>query len=457
MSNLPEDFLCRMRRMLGDQYEDFLTGYDKDREYGLRRNPLKAGTEEFEKLDFGLRSVPWAEEGYYYDSAARPGRHPYHEAGVYYIQEPSAMSVAELLEVKPGDRVLDLCAAPGGKSTQLAGKMHGEGLLVSNEIMPARAKILSQNIERFGASNVVVLNEPSDRLADRFEGFFDKIIVDAPCSGEGMFRKDDNAADEWSSEQVDICAERQLMIIKNAARMLKAGGVMVYSTCTFAPQENEGVISRFIQSDNEFTIQKCNVYEGFDHGHGEWIDNPCDGIEDTIRLWPHKLGGEGHYAAKLKKADGINREYGLYNNYNKKTDILEYKAFSKEFLNVKEDKEGFMMFGDQLYRIPKEMININGLKVVRPGLHLGTNKKNRFEPAHALALSLSSQDVVNCINLTVDEALRYLHGETLECEDQKGWTLVMVDGFSLGWGKCVNGTLKNHYPKGLRINWSHHS
>lgn len=453
MSNLPEDFLCRMRRMLGDQYEDFLTGYDKDREYGLRRNPLKAATEEFEKLDFGLRSVPWAEEGYYYDPVSRPGRHPYHEAGVYYIQEPSAMSVAELLDVKPGDRVLDLCAAPGGKSTQLAGKMHGEGLLVSNEIMPARAKILSQNIERFGASNVVVLNEPSDRLADRFEGYFDKIIIDAPCSGEGMFRKDDNAADEWSSEQVDICAERQLMIIKNAARMLKAGGVMVYSTCTFAPQENEGVISRFIQSDNEFTIQKCNVYEGFDHGHGEWIDNPCDGIEDTIRLWPHRLGGEGHYAAKLKKADGINREYGLYNNYNKRTDISEYKAFSKEFLNVKEDKEGFMMFGDQLYRIPKEMINLKGLKVVRPGLHLGTNKKNRFEPAHALALSLSSRDVVNCINLTVDEALRYLHGETLECEDQKGWTLVMVDGFSLGWGKCVNGTLKNHYPKGLRINW----
>ena len=243
MLGLPKDFEEKMKRLLADEFDDFLNGYSIERQYGLRLNPVKASAEMLERLDFITGKVPWAEEGYYYDADARPGKSPLHEAGMFYIQEPSAMSVSEMADIKPGETVLDLCAAPGGKSTQIAGKMRGRGLLVSNEINSQRAKILSQNIERMGIANAVVLNEDSYRLSERFPAFFDKIIVDAPCSGEGMFRKDPAARDEWSKEQVLVCADRQKEIIRNAFNMLKPGGIMVYSTCTFSPEENEQVIA----------------------------------------------------------------------------------------------------------------------------------------------------------------------------------------------------------------------
>jgi 16S rRNA C967 or C1407 C5-methylase (RsmB/RsmF family) len=202
---LPEAFLTRMSQQLGEEYPEFLKSLERPRAVALRFNPLKGGEPE---LDFVGDPVPWEPRGYYYDPEARPGLHPYHEAGVYYLQEASAMAPVALLDPQPGERVCDLCAAPGGKTTQIAGRMAGEGFLLCNEWSPKRAKILSRNMERLGVSNALVTNETVQRLADRFPGYFDRVLVDAPCSGEGMFRKEEAAVTDWSQEAVEMCARR---------------------------------------------------------------------------------------------------------------------------------------------------------------------------------------------------------------------------------------------------------
>ena len=292
IEQLPPAFLARMKRQLGDRYEAFLASYAGGRTYGLRFNPLKADRQDFlKKVPFALRDVPWADEGFYYEADVQPGRHALHDAGLYYIQEPSAMAAVPALDPEPGDRVLDLCAAPGGKSTQIAGRMKGIGLLVSNEIIPARAKILSQNIERMGVTNCVVCRESPERLAEAFPEFFDKILVDAPCSGEGMFRKDDTAVIEWSEENVAMCAARQKNILQQAARMLRPGGVLVYSTCTYSEAENEDVINGFLDDHPEFKTEEAGPL--FDMEHAAY---------GMVRLWPHRIEGEGHFVARLRKA-----------------------------------------------------------------------------------------------------------------------------------------------------------
>lgn len=443
-----------MQKLLGEDYPAFLQSYDKERAQALRVNTGKIAVEEFERLSpFSLRTVPWVPEGFYYGGEDRPGKHAYHEAGLYYMQEPSAMAVAVLAEACPGERVLDLCAAPGGKTTQLAAAMRGQGLLVSNEIHPARAKILAQNVERMGIPHAVVTNEKPADLTDRFYEFFDRIVVDAPCSGEGMFRKEEQALIQWSPENVKMCAERQQEILEAAAPMLRPGGVLVYSTCTFAPEENEGTISIFLKEHPEFSVKQAAAYEGFAKGRPEWAgENASTETAETFRLWPHCLEGEGHYAAVLQKA-GMTEEgrepYAKLPPVDKAAWKL-YEEFAKE--NLKEKPEGIpIMFGDQLYLLP-EAVNLKGLKVLRPGLHLGTVKKNRFEPSHALALALRKEEVCRTCNLEAagPEAAAYLRGEALNTEGEKGWTLVLADGYSLGWGKQTGGTLKNHYPKGLR-------
>lgn len=456
---LPIKFQERMQKMLGEEYEAFLQGYDKPRFHALRRNPLKIEKEQFQELvPFKLKEVPWTEHGYYYENTDQPGKHPFHEAGIYYIQEPSAMSVVEYLEVKPGEQVLDLCAAPGGKTTQIAGFMKGEGLLVCNEIHPQRAKILSENIERLGVKNALVTNETPQRLSAVFPGFFDKILVDAPCSGEGMFRKNEEALTEWSLENVQMCAERQDEILEEAAKMLKPGGRICYSTCTFAPAENEDCMARFVTKHPQFHLVEVEKKGTMSAGNPCYAQTKVEGLEKTIRLWPHKLDGEGHFIAVLEKEGVLETDYKPMSRNDsekplKEKDCQEYLEFEKEFLKVKQGKEVFL-FGEQLYAMPENMPGLKGLKVVRPGLHLGTLKKKRFEPSHALALSLKPEEVKYSWDLKSDslEIKQYLSGQTFPAEGEKGWYLITVEGYSIGWGKLAGGVMKNHYPKGLRKN-----
>lgn len=455
---LPQEFLRRMEQMLGEEYPTFLKSYENERYQALRVNLLKGSTRSFlEKAPFHLRPVAWEPAGFYYESGDAPGRHPYHAAGVYYIQEPSAMAVASYLDARPGERILDLCAAPGGKSTQIAAAMRGQGLLVSNEIHPARAKILSENIERMGIRNCIVTNEPPETLAHKWEGFFDRILVDAPCSGEGMFRKNEDACGEWSPENVAHCAARQQDILACAAVMLCPGGRIVYSTCTFAPEENEGTVSRFLESHPEFSIAPAERCEGMSAGVPEWTTDPAAGIGHTVRLFPHKLCGEGHYLAVLQKEGTLAAEHrstvGPEKGLSPK-DCKEYIEFADA--NLKTVLPGKLIrFGEQLYLVPESTPALKGLRVLRAGLHLGTQKKSRFEPAHALALALDPKDVCRTLNFPADsnEIRSYLHGEAFYSDGEKGWYLLTADDYSIGWGKLAGGIVKNHYPKGLRINY----
>lgn len=464
--NLPEAFLEKMEQLLGSEFEAFLNSYDDERVQGLRFNTLKSDLESFlvhNRERFDLKEIPWCREGFYYRQETRPGRHPYHEAGVYYIQEPSAMAVVSLLDPQPGDKVLDLCAAPGGKTTHIAGRLRGEGLLVSNEIHPARARILSQNVERMGIGNAVVTNEDSGRLKKYFPEFFDRIVVDAPCSGEGMFRKDEQARAEWSEENVRICAARQQEILDNAADMLRPGGMMVYSTCTFSPEEDEEGIAGFLERHPEFSIVTVPAEEklpGLSAARPEWSRPARADMAETYRIWPHKAGGEGHYLALLLKAgeerDMVRKKKMHTPKYwNDRNGIKVVQEFLRDTCTAFEiQPERLVLFGDQIYQIPDEMPDFSGLKVLRPGLHLGTLKKNRLEPSHALALFLRPKQVRFHISLAGEEQpiLDYLRGNTLPDEEgRKGWTLVCVDGYSVGWAKASSGILKNHYPKGLRI------
>lgn len=454
----PVEFTERMQKMLGEEYEAFLQSYEKKKCQSLRVNTWKGSLEKFRELyPFRQESVLWEKNGFYYEDTLRPGKHPYHEAGVYYIQEASAMAPAAYLDAVPGEKILDLCAAPGGKSTQIAAAMKGKGLLICNEIHPARAKILSENIERMGIVNAVVTNETPQALAAVFSEYFDKIMVDAPCSGEGMFRKNEDACKEWSLENVKICAERQDEILDCAAGMLRPGGRLVYSTCTFAPEENEGSISRFLKRNPAFTIVDVPKETGMEGGRGEWITDAVRGLEKTIRLFPHKVSGEGHFLAVLQKEGEVQEGWQGYcrNGEEKgisKKECKEYAEF--ESTSLQKELEGvFLKFGEQLFLAPKGMPSLERLKVLRPGLHLGTLKKNRFEPAHALALALKPEEARHCYPLPeTQSAVDFIAGWTLQAEGEKGWYLICVDGYSLGWGKLAGGVIKNHYPKGLRKN-----
>lgn len=458
--NLPIEFEKKMKAFLGDEWDDFLYSYDNNRFQALRFNTLKVQSPEermriLKTLKISSdKKVSWANEAYYFDENVRPGKHPYHEMGLYYIQEPSAMSAAALLAPKPGMRVLDLCAAPGGKSTQLATYLGDSGLLVSNEINTQRSRILSQNIERMGIKNAIVTNEDSFVLASHFPGFFNAIQVDAPCSGEGMFRKLPEAIEQWSMENVAICAARQKEILDNAAVMLKPGGVIVYSTCTFSKEENEDVIEYFLERYPDFTL------------------------EEMERFWPHKVDGEGHFVAKLVRRGCVDTDLKAdrktkknKNSKNRKNETKpaltkENMKLLSEFLDetISEDMAAWIknsrlvMFGEQLYRLPDMEVDIKGLKVQRAGLHIGEFKKQRFEPSHSLALALKLSEAKNVVKLTWDDpqTTGFFNGQSVMLSDEqtaeckKGWALVCVDGYPAGWGKVNGAQVKNHYPKGLR-------
>lgn len=436
---LPKEFTEKMRRLLGDDYARFLASYAQPRNAALRLNPRKCPAP---LPAFCAQPVAWAAGGYYLKEGTRPGLHPYHDAGAYYMQEASAMAPAALLDAQPEERVLDLCAAPGGKSTQIAAAMHGRGLLVCNEIHPKRAKILASNIERLGIANALVLNEHPAHLAERFPAYFDRILVDAPCSGEGMFRKEEAALTDWSAQAVEMCAARQFEILSSAAKMLRPGGRLVYSTCTFSPEENEGVVSRFLRAHPAFSVQQVDA-PWFSAGRPDWIDNPADGLEHTFRLFPHLLRGEGQYAAVLRSEGDTQAALPAPQR------PAALAAEAADFL-----KEGGiapsgvpLCFGDRWFLAPQALPALDGLKVVRVGLELGQVRKGRFLPAHALALWL--REYPNRADFSPQEVLPYLRGETLR-GSAAGWVLVCVDGMSLGWAKVSDGVLKNHYPKGLR-------
>ena len=478
MIKLPEEFESRMKEMLGDEYEDFRASYDEKKKTGIRVNTLKESVEDFKRIfPYELSTVKWCDTGFEAVTDEKYGRSALHDAGAFYMQEPSAMAVAASLagicDLK-GKRVLDLCAAPGGKSTQLASYMQGQGILVSNEINRDRANILSSNIERCGVKNAVVLNETPEKIAQNFEEFFDVVVVDAPCSGEGMFRKDETAVKEWSEDNVKMCAERQKDILDEAVKTVAENGYLVYSTCTFAPAEDEEQIIDFLKRYPEFEAVPVPGFKYFDIGQREWLETPADEsiIKKCARLWPHKIDGEGHFICILKRAgknsDGDFTESapdksGKKNKSSDKGPNKELRVDRKSaetiasFMrdNLKDfgfDRERTVCFKDSVYLLPEGFNkDLKGLKVIRLGIHLGDIKKERFEPSHSLAMVLSKDNARRAVELDEDEALKFRHGEELKKDCENGWTLVCVGGVSLGWCKAVNGSLKNHYPKGLRI------
>lgn len=428
---LPEEFCKRMERQLGEEYGAFLESLQRPRAVALRFDPRKG---ERPGLPFAGAPVPWEPEGVYYDPDSRPGLHVYHEAGVYYLQEASAMAPVALLDPQPGERVCDLCAAPGGKSTQIAGRMGGQGFLLCNEWSPKRAKILSRNIERMGVANALVTNEEVRTLAQRLPGFFDRVLVDAPCSGEGMFRKEEAAVTDWSQETVALCARRQGEILHWAAQLLRPGGRLVYSTCTFAPEENEQTVAAFLASHPQFRPEPVEA---------PWFS---PGENGSFRLWPHKLLGEGHFAAVLRREAGPDGETPAQEPGQPLPP--QWQRFAKE-LGICLPEGKAVAFGQQLYWAPPELPQLAGLRVLRPGLELGTVKKDRFEPAHALALWLPTCGNVQSYPPESAQMAAYLHGDVVASQ-RTGWCLVQAGRYSIGWGKGDGRVLKNHYPKGLR-------
>ena len=428
--------------------------------------------EEFERIaPFHLKKVPWISNGYFYEAEDAPAKHPFYSAGLYYLQEPSAMTPASRLKVQPGERVLDLCAAPGGKATELGAALQGEGLLVANDINTARARALLRNLELFGISNSFVTNEPPHVLAERFPEFFHKIMVDAPCSGEGMFRKNPAVVDSWQEKGPEYFSKLQREIIVQAADMLLPGGMMFYSTCTFSPLENEKTITHLLKERPDMEVIPMEDYEGFAEGltsyRGEVFDESC---KLCRRIWPHKMSGEGHFMALLHKKSGTQQQvqqtvsqssiwWEKCKGLNK-----EQKAAAEDFfshVNIAYDGKRIDVRGDNLYYLPAPKFDGRGLHFLRNGLFMGEFKKKRFEPSQPFALALHAQDFDQVLDFPADDERlsRYLRGETLDVSDliagekkRKGWQLVMVAGHPLGFGKLVNNNLKNKYPAGWRKN-----
>lgn len=428
MTALPQAFLERMAARLGDAYPAFLASYDAPYMRGIRFNPLKPCTE----LPPGIEdSVLWEANGHYLSLDSPAGKLPLHEAGAYYLQEPSAMLPAAILDPQPGERVLDLCAAPGGKSTQLGARMAGNGLLVCNEPVFKRAQVLSQNIERMGIPNALVVSAMPAQLADRWPEAFDAIQVDAPCSGEGMFRRHPETRGEWSPESPAGCAKRQADILDSAALLVRPGGRIVYSTCTLNPMENEDTVAAFCDRHPDFALQPIHL-------------PGADAPTGMLTCYPHLMRGEGHFAALLKRAgdghpSGLPRDHSLRQPDKAQRQAL--RAFAAD------SPEPTALLGDTMVYLP-ECPDLRGLKVLRAGLHLGELKGKVFRPDHAWAVSACPPDMPR-MALNEAQTRAYLAGETLPA-DGRGWVLPTFAGLPLGWGKIADGVMKNHYPKELR-------
>lgn len=429
---LPQAFVDSIRQLLGEQTEAFLSSLNLSPTRALRyANRRKHGSYLWNE-----GPIPWAQQAYYFDEATQPGAHPLHWAGAYYIQDASAMAPVIALAPKPFETVLDLCAAPGGKATQIADLMQGRGLLIANDAITARAQVLSRNIERMGIRHAVVLSERAENLAARFPQFFDKILVDAPCSGEGMFRKDVDALRQWQPDLPIKLAQLQRQLLRHAARMLRPGGRLVYSTCTFNRVENEEVIVGFLTEHPDFSLQAFSL---------PGLPPASNG---TLRIWPHQVQGEGHFVALLQRSG--NGEPTKPSPHNRpdahKQSLQEVNAQIAQW--VHEPPIANYMLGSTFVSLPEACPDLQGLRVLRLGLHLAQRVGSTLRPEHALALA---GEPVHQIPLTLEEAIRYRAGHTLPVDMKlSGYAAVTLDGWPLGWGKAVAGVLKNHYPKGLR-------
>ena len=465
---LPETFLEQMKLLLGTDYDAWLESYDKKPLAGLRFNTLKTHTDEWEGMlsPFALRRVAWTKNGYYIEEDAKASRHPYYYAGLYYLQEPSAMAPAAVLPVCPGDKVLDLCAAPGGKSTELGARLQGEGLLVSNDISNSRAKALLKNLELFGIPNICVTSETPEKLASVFGPYFDKILVDAPCSGEGMFRKDPDLIKSWLERGPEYYAPIQRQILKSAAAMLKPGGMLLYSTCTFAKLEDEDTIQWILEEEPDLELVPIEPWEG-----------ACGGFDGmpVIRLFPHKIEGEGHFLALLRKKDTQAPDGGKFSGsigsdnrsgaasgkdsaqvrrLEQESDFGQWEAMLTQAL----DHSRIMVRDGMVYYLPKCFDRSWNLRYLRTGLLLGEWKKNRFEPSQAAAMALPMKEFSQTVSLPAedDRTIRYLKGETVFPTPEessglkKGWVLIGVDGYPLGWAKYTGSNFKNKYYPGWR-------
>ncbi len=460
MIRLPDAFLTEMKQLLGEEYPAFLQSYEEPSRHGLRWNSLKIRKEQWEeKSPFLLEPVPWIHNGCLYDKSLQPAKDVYYYGGLYYLQEPSAMTPADRLPVEPGDRVLDLCAAPGGKATELGAKLRGKGLLVANDISASRANALVKNIELFGIENSVVTVEEPGKLAALFPCFFDKILTDVPCSGEGMFRRRPGMTDSWQKNGSKPFIPLQREILTQAAKMLKPGGLLMYSTCTFSLSENEENILWFLEEHPEFSLEEIAPYEGFCQGF-------LQGTERCRRILPHRMGGDGHFLALLKKneaahpvADPVFLSAGkAAKSFGK---AGKSQKIPEDFWNFMDScgyslcRERLLLYRDALYLTPEGFDPPGPLRIFRRGLLLGTVKNGRFSPSQAFAMALKPHQFSNRLDLSREDvrAVKYLKGETLFLEEavSDGWLLVTVDGYPLGWGKASKGSLKNKYAPGWRM------
>lgn len=454
MAELPADFAAYMETLLQEEFPDYLASFSKKRAYGIRVNTNKITAERFQEIcPFPIRPVPWVTNGFFYDAeTVNPSRHPYYAAGLYYIQEPSAMTPASLLPVEEGDFVCDLCAAPGGKATELGAKLRGTGFLLANDISNSRAMGLLKNLELFGLHNICVSSERPEKLLEKYGAFFDKILVDAPCSGEGMFRRDAGLIKSYKEHGPAYYAPVQKQLLLTAAGLLKPGGFLVYSTCTFSEQEDEEAVSYLLRERPDFSLCDSSLYgqtcEGFEKGRA--------GLSGCIRIYPHRVEGEGHFIALLQK-EGQAKTPVQGRSARQKPYVSESLA---EFLTLVTPDilpELVVEKNGELYLLKDPSYAPSGLRFLRTGLHLGSLAKGRFTPSQALAMALSAEDFKNVLSLSVEDerVLRYLKGETIslteqETEVDKGWCLVTVDGFPLGFGKRSGALLKNKYKTGWR-------
>lgn len=454
---LSEEYLNRMRDLLGEEeFSAYLKSFDEERLYGLRVNTAKVTPEAFPELvSWDLKPVPWIPNGFYYEGTERPAKDPYYYAGLYYLQEPSAMTPAMLLPVEPGDRVLDLCGAPGGKSTELGVKLAGKGVLISNDISNSRAKALLKNLELWGISNICVTSETPDKLADVFGPWFDKILIDAPCSGEGMFRKDDDMVKSYEERGPEYYSEIQKEITDQAVRMLAPGGLLLYSTCTFSRCEDEEIICHILENHQEMELIRLPLFEGASGGIG---------LDGCIRLFPHKIKGEGHFISLLRKNGGGAERTAAGSRERSRTEPQGKKspALPKELtdflalMNREFEDSRIMIKNDSVYYLPENFIPAKELRYLRTGLLLGELKNKRFEPGQALAMTLHAEEFKQTISWKKedDRVIRYLKGETISLTPEegpvKGWCLVCVDGYPLGFAKGTGMALKNKYYPGWR-------